>query len=84
MGLFELRKPKWRHKDPAVRLESIASIDPGKTEVLSDLGRNDPDRAALAVMFPTFHHFAPLLGILPSESTASMPIPHPWRKGQVG
>ncbi len=44
MGLFEFKKPKWRHKDPAVRLESIVSIDPGETEILTSLAREDQDR----------------------------------------
>lgn len=44
MGLFEFRKPKWRHKDPAVRLAAVGSIEPGETELLSALSREDPDQ----------------------------------------
>lgn len=44
MGLFELKKPKWRHRDPAVRRESIADIDPGETEILAALAREDEDQ----------------------------------------
>ena len=44
MGLFEFRKPKWRHKNPAVRLEWINSIDPQEIEVLINLSREDQDR----------------------------------------
>ena len=43
MGLFEFRKPKWRHKDPAVRLAAMDSIDPRETELLAHLSR-DPDQ----------------------------------------
>ena len=43
MGLFAFKKPKWSHKDPAVRLASVADIDPGEIELLSSLSR-DPDR----------------------------------------
>lgn len=44
MGLFEFKKPKWRHKDPVVRLASIENIDPGETEILACLAREDQDQ----------------------------------------
>lgn len=44
MGLLELNKPKWRHKDPAVRLASIADIDPGETDILVQVARDDADQ----------------------------------------
>ncbi|MFZ5798789.1 MAG: DUF349 domain-containing protein [Thermodesulfobacteriota bacterium] len=43
MGLFAPKKPKWQHKDPAVRRAAIAGIDPGETAIFEQLGR-DPDR----------------------------------------
>ena len=43
MGLFASRKPKWQHRDPEVRLAAVKSIDPGDTELLVELLREDPD-----------------------------------------
>ncbi|MDT8334357.1 MAG: DUF349 domain-containing protein [Desulfurivibrionaceae bacterium] len=43
MALLDFKKPKYLHKDPAVRLAAIGEIDPGETEVLGDLSVNDPD-----------------------------------------
>jgi hypothetical protein len=44
MGFLNFKKPKWHHKDPTVRLESIDSIDPRETEVLTGLSLEDEDR----------------------------------------
>lgn len=52
MGLLDFHKPKWRHKNPAVRLKAVTEIDPGETATLAGLCREDPDqhvrRAAIA------------------------------------
>jgi hypothetical protein len=45
MGLLNFKKPKWRHKNPAVRLAAISGIDPRETEILAGLSREDPDLA---------------------------------------
>ena len=50
MGLFEFRKPKWRHKDPAMRLESIASIDPQETEIFTTLSRDQDQEVRRAAI----------------------------------
>lgn len=44
MGLLNFNKPKWHHKNPLVRLEAVATIDPRETTVLAGLIRADPDR----------------------------------------
>ncbi len=43
MALLNFIKPKYRHKDPAVRLAAIGEIDPAETEILTELSVNDPD-----------------------------------------
>jgi hypothetical protein len=52
MGLLNFNQPKWRHKNPAVRLAAISTVDPGETEILIGLSREDRDpevrRAAIA------------------------------------
>ena len=44
MGLLAFGKPKWRHRDASVRLESIAGIDPQDTDILLEISRQDQDR----------------------------------------
>lgn len=44
MGILGFKKPKWQHKNPTVRLESISRIDPQETEILLSLSREDQDR----------------------------------------
>ncbi|MFO7607141.1 MAG: DUF349 domain-containing protein [Desulfurivibrionaceae bacterium] len=43
MALLDFIKPKYRHKDPAVRLAAIGEIDPAETEILTELSVNDTD-----------------------------------------
>ncbi|MBU0482735.1 MAG: DUF349 domain-containing protein [Proteobacteria bacterium] len=45
MGLLNFKKPGWQHKDAGVRLASILELDPGMTEVLISVAREDQDRA---------------------------------------
>lgn len=43
MGLLNFNKPKWQHKNPAVRLASIDNIDSREIEVLVGLSLEDQD-----------------------------------------
>ena len=44
-------RPRWQHPDPRVRLEALDRLDPGQSDILARLVREDPDldvrRAAL-------------------------------------
>jgi hypothetical protein len=44
MGLLDFKKPKYHHKNPAIRLRAIAEIDPADSETLAELIVNDQDR----------------------------------------
>lgn len=44
MGLLDFNKPKWQHKDAAVRQEALKSIDPGETAILTGIVMEDPDQ----------------------------------------
>ena len=43
MGLLDFTKPKWQHKDPAVRLAAIEIVDPAETTTLAGVALKDPD-----------------------------------------
>ena len=44
MALFDrFRQPKWKHADPAVRLEAVNELGDDAQDVLSMLAREDAD-----------------------------------------
>ncbi|MCL7488379.1 MAG: DUF349 domain-containing protein [Desulfobulbaceae bacterium] len=74
MGLFDFRKPKWRHKDPAVRLASIETIDPRETELLAELGRTDPDRAVRLAAINRLADLATLSRLAEDAGPEDLPV----------
>ncbi|MCK4840077.1 MAG: DUF349 domain-containing protein [Desulfobulbaceae bacterium] len=74
MGLLNFRKPKWHHKDPAVRLESIDSIDPRETEVLAGLSLEDQDRQVRLAAINRLTDLATLEQLAPDADPQDLPF----------
>ena len=74
MGLLNFRKPKWQHKDPAVRLKSIDSIDPLETEVLAGLSLEDQDRQVRLAAINRLTDLATLDQLAPDTDPQDLPF----------
>lgn len=74
MGLFDFRKPKWRHKDPAVRLESINTIDPRETGLLAELSGEDPDRTVRLAAIDRLADLAVLSRLAENADPEDLPV----------
>ena len=49
MALFDrFRQPKWKHADPAIRLEAVNELGDDAQEVLCSLAREDADPGVAA------------------------------------
>jgi len=69
--LFPLGRPKWRHRDPAVRRQAVAA-DPGLDQAtLLDIIRHDPDpavRAAACARIDDYHALSALMDGLDDDA----------------
>lgn len=68
MGLFDLLQPKWKHADPAVRLEAVRALKDQR--VLADIAANDASAEVRLAALAALTDQAAL------ERLASADIPH--------
>lgn len=55
MGLIDIFKPKWKHKDSDVRLEAVQELDDQK--ILVKIAKNDSDKYVRGVAVRKINEF---------------------------
>ncbi len=58
--LFPLKKPKWQHHNPTVRLNAVEKIDPSQVEVLCQIVLQDEDPTVREAALDTLEDLAAL------------------------
>lgn len=74
MGLLEkLRpQPKWKHADPAIRLEGLHEVDEAEQEVLASIAQEDPDARVRAAAIGRLADVAALSAIVRNDGDAAV------------
>jgi len=72
MALFDPLRPKWRHSDPAVRLEAVRRLEADEVETLVRIAREDDDVAVRRLCVKKLRSVEALVELVGSESDDSV------------